>query len=391
LLVQGDAAWSLIANLTLEEAVAYLDDRQARGFNTLIVSLVEHLFSADPPRDRAGSAPFLDPTDMSSVNDAYFDHAERVLDACEARGLAVILAPAYLGHRQTAAIGVSAHAEGWYDEVVATGPDGCRRYGEYLGGRFGRFANLIWCLGGDWEPSEARTALDALAAGIRSAGVGNLFTAHVRPETSPVDAFAGSDWLDLNLTYSYGIVHRALRTDWERQPRWPFLLIESTYEGEHNASALQIRRQAWWSVLCGGNGHCMGNNPIWLFWDGWREALDLPASRAMTIWGDVFRRLPWAELEPDLDERLVIAGAGEARGLDRATTALTADGRLAVTYLPSRRPVTLDLDVLSGADVRVTWFDPASGRSVSGGVLRREGHVMLTAPFPEDAALVLET
>jgi hypothetical protein len=390
-LVQGDAAWSLIANLTEDEAIDYLDDRRSRGFNALIVSLVEHLFSADPPRDRAGNPPFLEPPDMSTVNDAYFDHAERVLEACETRGIAVILAPAYLGYRQTAAVGASPHAEGWYEEVVGTGPDGCRRYGTYLGRRFGRFANVIWCLGGDWQPDAARAGLDALAAGLREAGAQGLFTAHVRPETSPVDAFAGSDWLDLNLTYTYGIVHRALRADWEREPRWAYLLVESTYEGEHNASELQIRRQAWWSVLCGGNGHCMGNNPIWLFWDGWREALDLPASRAMTIWGDVFRALPWWELEPDLDERLVIDGAGEARGLDRATAALTPDGHLAVTYIPSRRPITLDLDVLSGAEVRVAWVDPASGRRRDGGILRRQGQATLVAPFPDDAALVLET
>jgi hypothetical protein len=112
----------------------------------------------------------------------------------------------------------------------------------------------------------------------------------------------------------------------------------------------------------GGNGHCMGNNPIWLFGDGWREALDLPASRAMTIWGDFFRALPWAQLEPDLDERLVIAGAGEARGLDRAMTAMTPDGRLAVTIVPSAGPLTLDLGVLAGRDVRVDWLEPATGR-----------------------------
>src|SRR6266404_5168613 len=57
-LIQGDAAWSLIANLTYADAVRYLDDRRAKGFNTLIVNLVEHLFSRDPPRDAAGREPF---------------------------------------------------------------------------------------------------------------------------------------------------------------------------------------------------------------------------------------------------------------------------------------------------------------------------------------------
>ena len=65
-------------------------------------------------------------------------------------------------------------------------------------------------------------------------------------------------------------VHRALIDDWKRDPAWPFFLLESTYEGEHNASQQQIRRQAYWSVLCGGNGHVFGNHPIWLLWDGWQ-------------------------------------------------------------------------------------------------------------------------
>jgi hypothetical protein len=389
-LVQGDAAWSLIANLTLEDAFFYLDDRRARGFDALIVSLVEHRFSADPPRDRSGRAPFHDPMDMSSVNDAYFDHAERVLAACEERGLAVLLAPAYLGYRQRGPDGEPTHAEGWYDEVVATGSDGCRRYGEYLGRRFGRFANIVWCLGGDWDPDATRPALDALAAGIRSTGFRNLFTAHVRPETSPLEAFAGSDWLDLNLTYTYGIVHRALLADWARDPVWPTILIESTYEGEHNATALQVRRQAWWSILCGASGHCMGNNPIWLFWDGWQEALDLPGSRDMERWGDFFRALPWATLEPDVEARLIIAGAGEARGLDRATAAISTDRRLAVIYIPSPRPLTLDLGALDGAEMRVDWFEPGTGVRASGGIVRADGRVTLAPPFAEDSALTLE-
>ena len=166
-LVQGDAAWSLIANLTYDEAIAYLDDRQAKGFNTVIVSIVEHLFSRQAPRDRAGNEPFLSPGDMSTPNEAYFAHAERVLEACAERGIAVILACCYIGHRHDPSPGVDAtnHAEGWYYEVIGTGVDGCRRYGEFLGRRFGRFDNIIWCIGGDWDPDEARPGLDAIAAG----------------------------------------------------------------------------------------------------------------------------------------------------------------------------------------------------------------------------------
>src|SRR5919198_3082123 len=71
-LVQGDAAWSLIANLTLDDAIRYLDDRRAKGFNTVLVNLIEHLFSKDPPRDLAGREPFSTPGNLGTPNDAYF-------------------------------------------------------------------------------------------------------------------------------------------------------------------------------------------------------------------------------------------------------------------------------------------------------------------------------
>src|SRR5262249_52861945 len=137
-LIQGDAAWSLIANLEYDDAVRYLDDRRAKGFNTLIVNLVEHCFSRNPPRDLAGREPFARPGDRGTPNAAFFGAAERVLAACADRGLAVVLAPAYVGYRRDRGPGISPHLDGWHDEIVATGPTGCRRYGEYLGRRFGR-------------------------------------------------------------------------------------------------------------------------------------------------------------------------------------------------------------------------------------------------------------
>jgi uncharacterized protein DUF4038/collagenase-like protein with putative collagen-binding domain len=390
-LVQGDAAWSLIANLTHEDAIRYLDDRRAKGFNTVLVNLVEHLFSQDPPRDLAGREPFTTPGNLGTPNDAYFDAAELVLDACRERGFLVVLAPTYIGYRHPHDGVETLHADGWYDEVVATGPEDCRRYGEYLGRRFGRFENIMWCIGGDWHPDEARAGLDAAAEGLRSTGVTGLFTAHVHPEFSPVDSFDGSDWLDVNVTYTYGIVHEKVLADWHRDPPWPFFLMESTYEGEHNASELQIRRQAWWSVLCGANGHIMGNNPIWLFWTGWQDAIELPASIAMARWGAFFRRIGWADLAPDDRHTVLTGGLGEARGLDRATAACTPDGRLTVVYMPSRRPIEIQLSELAGPALRATWFEPATGREVNGGTLAAVGGAWLTPPFETDAVLTLAT
>jgi hypothetical protein len=40
--IQGDSAQSLIANLTYAEAQLYFSDRQAKGFNTININLLEH-------------------------------------------------------------------------------------------------------------------------------------------------------------------------------------------------------------------------------------------------------------------------------------------------------------------------------------------------------------
>ncbi|HEX5499673.1 MAG TPA: DUF4038 domain-containing protein, partial [Thermomicrobiales bacterium] len=237
-LLQGDAAWSLITNATLDDARFYLEDRRRKGFNAIIVNLIEHCFAAAPPRNLAGDAPFTTPGDFRTPNEAYMAQAEQMLQIAAENGILVILAPAYLGH-PSGFPGFETRAQGWHEEVLANGPDGCRAWGDYLGHRFGRFQNIVWCIGGDRNPGEAAADLNQIAEGIRAAGVDNLFTAHVLPEHSPVDVFPEHDWLDLNPTYTYDIVHRKLQEDWERDPVWPFFLIESTYEGEHNASQLQ--------------------------------------------------------------------------------------------------------------------------------------------------------
>jgi hypothetical protein len=111
----------------------------------------------------------------------------------------------------------------------------------------------------------------------------------------------------------------------------------------------------------------------------------------MARWGGFFRRMRWADLAPDDRHTVLTRGLGEARGLDRATAARTADGRLAVVYTPSRRPIEIQLSVLSGPAVRATWFEPATGREVEGGTLAAVGSAWLTPPFEIDAVLTLAT
>jgi len=96
-LIVGDTAWSLIVDLKEADIKAYLDDRHKRGFNAIIVNLLEHKFATNAPRNRAGLEPFTKTGDFATPNTEYFDFAHRVVGWANERGISVWLAPAYLG------------------------------------------------------------------------------------------------------------------------------------------------------------------------------------------------------------------------------------------------------------------------------------------------------
>lgn len=389
-LIQGDAAWSLIANMSVDDAAWYLDQRSAQGFNAVLINLIERLFAADAPRDLSGAEPFTTPGDFTTPNEAYWAHAEQVVDLARERGIIAILYPAFLGYPQPHYPGYEGQAEGWYDEVVANGPEGCRAYGEYLGRRLGGYANVIWSIGADRNPEQARGGLEAIAAGIKSTAPGDLMTAQMLPEHSAAEHYPDADWLDVLSTYSYSIIPRLLERDWSSMPTRPFFLVETAYENEHNTSQLQLRRAAYWSVLGGGVGHVMGNKPIWMFDPGWKDEVESDGAAGLTRWGEFFRSIDWSTLVPDHEKTLVSGGRGEDRGLNQIGAARSQDGRLAVVYVPEQRPVTIETASLAGPAVLATWFDPVTERRLPGGTLAVDGPAVLTAPFREDAVLLLE-
>ncbi len=394
-LVHGDTAWSLITALTKEEVREYLENRRAKGFNAIIVNLVEHKFNG--PQTREGDAPFTNPWDLTTPNEHYWAHADWVLDRAANLGMLVFLAPLYLGYKGPK------NDEGWFVEALASGAAKCRQYGRFVGQRYAHLDNLVWMLGGDRNPGDAREHVDALVKGIQDADACHLFTAHPAPESSPADEYGWGDWLDLNLTYSYAVVHRKLLADYNRVPVKPFVLIESSYEGEHNASPVQVRRQAYWSILCSAAGQFMGNNPIWGFFPGWQVALESEGSREMVNLKRLFASRPWFDLVPDQfspkpwfelalaeEPRVVVGGWGEQHGMDFMAAAYTADRSTLMAYLPTPREVTIDLSRLAGDHKLGWWYNPRDGVSCFIGNLPGEGLVRLSPLAEGDWVLVID-
>jgi hypothetical protein len=151
------------------------------------------------------------------------------------------------------------------------------------------------------------------------------------------------------------------------------ILGETGYEGEPNAIELlpdarkgdlwtpwRIRRNAYWAVLSGASGYCAGTR-LWRYEANWREVLGAESTRQAPLIRQLLEPRPWWRLIPDTKHELVAAGYGTWKQADYVAAALADDGSLALAYLPSSRPVTVDLSRLRGP-VHAQWFDPTNGK-----------------------------
>ena len=170
-LVAGDTAWSLIAQLNSVDIDHYLTDREKKGFNSIIVNLIEHKFCTAPPKTKAGIEPFDKTGDFSVPNAAYFDFAYEVIKKARDCGIVVWLAPAYLGSR--------GGDEGWFQDIKRSGKAASCAYGRFIGERFRDLPNIVWVMGGDFAPPEAdRWTVTEIAEGIREKDDKHPMTVH---------------------------------------------------------------------------------------------------------------------------------------------------------------------------------------------------------------------
>ncbi len=122
----------------------------------------------------------------------------------------------------------------------------------------------------------------------------------------------------------------------------------------------------------------------------------------------MFEPRAWFELVPDQQHKLVVGGYGTfdatshegnhyVMSNDYVTAARTANGRLAMAYMPSLRPLKVDLSQLSGA-VTARWYDPSRGSfsKIEGSPFANSGQRYFIPPGNNadgdgDWVLVLET
>ena len=400
-LYNADTPWMIFLKLTEAEAQEYIARRKEQGFTALQVQLTGFLGLTN----LAGDLPFAGTPpeqDFAQPNEKFFAHVDRVVAEVRRQGMLLAIAPAWSG----------CCGEGWAGKendgrlkpLNTNGAKKSRELGRWLGQRYGSFDNVMWILGGDNDPNNAREEIRALGLGLKETAPHQLITYHAASSHSSTDAWPADErWLDVSMVYTYfrGFnkawnknqpdVYEVSHAEFAKIPVRPFFLGESTYEGEHGdwGSAGQARKQAYWCMLGGGFGHAYGS-PDWNFPANWCEVMNLPGANSLKHLRSLLESRPWWMLMPDVKNVVAVEGRGLFATNDFTTTALAADGSFAIAYLPTKRALTIDLTKLSGERVIASWFNPRTGEATRIGEFTDKKRHAFEPPGDGDWVLVLD-
>ena len=422
----ADTAWDIFIMLDRDEADKYLEDRAAKGFNVILTTLIGWKpYKEDT--NAYGEEPLIN-KDPTKPNELYFQHVDYIVDKANSLGIIVAVAPAW--------------SEWMYDNVVKNGPhpfnvNNARTYGEYVGNRF-KDKEIIWIIGGDRNPEGYQDILTAMAEGLDKGDKSSDFltTFHgvkkgefIPPENIFTERlgysyfFHNENWLDFNSVYSgHGWaypIYRLIAIDRKLKPVKPTIEIEPNYEnhpligdgsgyysdkkrwdGKTRTTASLVREQAYWALLAGAAGHTYGCHDIWQFYDEgiepndhantyWQEAINFPGAVQMGILRRLFESRQWYTMVPDQQ----IISAGQGSGENHKQAARASDGKFLFVYLPRGNGVTVNMEKISGKNVKAYWFNPRNGSAIYINQFPCSGTRQFTAPssgVDNDWVLVLD-
>jgi len=368
---QADTPWLIFTNLNEKDMGELMDIRIRQGFDVI------QTMALTTGKNVNGDKPFEN-NDFTKPNLAYFEHIRKGIQLAGKKGLLVGLAMAWKG----------CCGGDWADIILQNGPQKCREYGRFLGKYFADCKNLFWIEGGDNDPGPHIDHYRQIALGIRESMPDVLQTYHASSGHSSSDMvnYLDNSWLNFSWTYTYfhkkhnvwiylagwgelPEVYEMNYIEYRKYPIKPFVLGESQYEGEDTASCKPfspteiVRRQAYWSVLSGSCGEAYGSW-CWMVNKNWRKVENDHGATQMGLVRKFFEALPWYNLVPDIDQKLIVEGGGTYGKTDFATAAFLPDHSILVLYLPpsgkEKRNLTVDISAFKGKpDAR--WYNPVSG------------------------------
>ena len=402
----GDTAWELFHRLDREEALHYLKDRAAKGFNVIQAVAIAELDGVDTP-NAYGHKPLTerDPA-RPHCNDGdgndYWDNVDFVISNANRMGLYVGLLPTW--------------GRWWNDGNPIFNKENAEKYGRWIAGRYSKY-NIIWILGGDRNPDthEKQEIIRAMARGIRSVDKENLITFHPTGWQTSSKWFHNDEWLSFNgrqsghnQRYNSNI---QITDDFRRSPAKPIMELEPLYEdhplefnpdNEGHSCAWDVRRTLYWSVFSGSAGVTYGHHSVWQMYDpekgrgpinrplmNWKEAIDQPAAgqarhlRKLMESRPYFSRIPAPELIVNSDVWSSVPGAGRYRYV----ATMDKDGSWAMVYAPLGRTFSIDSKKLKGERLVAWWYSPRTGKAKKIGRFANNGDALEFTPPAAGEAL----
>lgn len=411
--VNGDAAWSLAANVSAADATTYFQDRQAKGVNVVMVNLIEHKFSEQTPkyRNKAGNDPFTGTVsgspDFTTPNEVYWTHIDFLFTEARKYGILIIAFPAYVGFNQL--------DEGWAVDIAANGASRMTTYGTFLGNRYKNQPNIIWAMGGDSGPTgtnDLTVHINNLANAIKAVDTDHLMLAHAAPGSLATDSY-DQPWLDINSAYpaDHIVLHAKVRAGRQRAPAKPTFMIEGTYGNSNGAlmNGATTVSEFYQAILGGGFGQVWGDNPNWYFGVNSGASGNAFASTGGLDWHTQLSAhgSQWLPVV----KRLQLARALDTLTPDYAHTKITTgydpDGNEGINYVPClassnvlvafvngnvSSSFTIDKAAFSAGTYRIRWMNAFDGSLVSQGtiVLGGVGTVLMSAPDGNPQILLLD-
>lgn len=370
--LNGDAAWAMIANLTLAEAKTFMDDRASKGVNAMMVSIIEHKFTNNTPTQSnvAGDEPFNSFVsgsfyDFTDPNASYWNHVDDVINYAFKKGITLFLFPCYLGYTH--------NDEGWGSDSNANSAANHTTYGEWLGNRYKNFPNIVWVIGGDEDGSSTYnldTRMNNLANGIKTNDTRHMITAHGRGNISSSGRQQYNEtWLDFNTIYEKNTTI-VTKSESEYTSGMPQVFIEGSYGNEAGNSDLVILRQMLIPILNGCIGHFTGSSETWSFSataadafrntaGDWNTTLDDYGAQYLTYIQRLQAARDLPALAPDFTDTFVTAGKGSN---DWTHSPVRANSSMLVGFCNAGATLTVDYSQFSGS-VNVRWYSPIDGSS----------------------------
>ena len=371
----GTTQWQLFRDNTPEEARTVIARSKAHGFAFIQVMLAGVGDGTAP--NAAGDKPWVN-DDPLTPNEAYFKNVDAVLAA--AREANVVLS-------------LTLYHQRWRQRITQAK---ARAWATWLARRYKDVPTLVWSMTPEAKP-EFVPVLREMAGGLRE-GDGGAHLITFKPDPSPYSSsfLHEEPWLDfdaMQVWKSLDLIYPMVTHDYGLKPVKPVLMGEGAYEAGSeygfDVTPLWVRRQAYYSFLCGAH-FTYGHNDSWRMLPTWKKALDAPGAVQMGVLKKIFLgRKEWWRLVPDPG---VFASGGNTKGDVLNLAARHEDGQWIMAYLGAKASFSIHLDKLAGGGrAQAAWIDPRTGDSTPAGHFPASGVQAFSTPDGwEDALLVLE-